>query len=147
MRSPFPGMDPYLERPDRWGGVHAGLIAVVREILSRQVAPRFFVDSEDGVYVLGLDDPARALIWPDTYIVEAGRAGTPVPSRERIAAPVLWIHGMKDLTIPIAHAREMVRQLPHWTLHAVPGSDHSPMDYDLDGFARIVRRFCQEKTI
>ena len=89
MRSPFPGMDPYLERADRWGGVHAGLIAVMREILSRQVAPRFFVDSEDGVYVLGLDDPARALIRPDTYIVEAGRAGTPSPTRERIASPVL----------------------------------------------------------
>ena len=89
MRSPFPGMDPYLERPDRWGGVHAGLIAVMREILSRQVAPRFFVDSEDGVYVLGLDDPARALIRPDTYIVEAAHAGGPSSGRERIAAPVL----------------------------------------------------------
>src|SRR5437016_9055994 len=46
MASPFPGMDPYLERPDRWSGVHAGLIAVLREVLARQVAPRFFVDSE-----------------------------------------------------------------------------------------------------
>ena len=32
MTSPFPGMDPYLERPDRWSGVHAGLIAVLREV-------------------------------------------------------------------------------------------------------------------
>jgi len=27
MPSPFPGMDPYLEHPARWGGVHARLIA------------------------------------------------------------------------------------------------------------------------
>lgn len=29
MYSPFPGMDPYLERPDRWRGAHARLIAVL----------------------------------------------------------------------------------------------------------------------
>ena len=75
MRSPFPGMDPYLERPDRWGGVHAGLIAVMREILSRQVAPRFFVDSEDGVYVLGLDDPARALSVATSIPVRSRKRG------------------------------------------------------------------------
>ncbi|MEO7717760.1 MAG: alpha/beta hydrolase [Capsulimonas sp.] len=62
-----------------------------------------------------------------------------------ITAPVLWIHGVRDLTIPITYAREAIRALPHWTLHTVPGSDHSPMDYDPDGFARIIRRFCQEK--
>ena len=89
MRSPFPSMDPYLERPKQWGGVHTGLIAAMREILSRQVVPRFFVDGEDGVYVLGPDDPARALIQPGTYIVEAAHAGGSSPSRERIAAPVL----------------------------------------------------------
>jgi len=50
MPSPFPGMDPYLERPDRWSGVHTRLIAVIGEMLARQVAPRFFVDSEDNVY-------------------------------------------------------------------------------------------------
>ena len=60
MPSPFPGMDPYLERPDRWGGVHSGLIAVMREMLSQQVAPRFFVDSEYYFYILGRDDPGRS---------------------------------------------------------------------------------------
>lgn len=57
MHSPFPGMGPYLERQDRWSGVHAGLIAVLREMLTREVTPDFFVDSEDNIYVLGLDDP------------------------------------------------------------------------------------------
>jgi hypothetical protein len=91
--SPFPGMDPYLERPDRWSGVHARLIAVLGEILTRQVAPRFFVDSEDGVYVLSMDDPAVPLVRPDIFVVEAGRAGTPAGTRGRIATPV-----MLDLT-------------------------------------------------
>jgi hypothetical protein len=82
-------MDPYLERPDRWSGVHAGLIAVLREILARQVAPHFFVDSEDNVFVLGLDDPARSLVRPDVYLVEAGRAGSPSGARGQIAAPMV----------------------------------------------------------
>jgi len=89
MRSPFPGMDPYLERSDRWSGVHARLIAVLGELLARQVAPRFFVDSEDSVYVLGLDDPARPLGRPDLYLAEAAGVGRPSRSRGQIAAPTL----------------------------------------------------------
>ena len=89
MRSPFPGMDPYLERSDRWSGVHARLIAVLGELLARQVAPRFFVDSEDSVYVLGLDDPARPLGRPDLYLAEAAGVGRLSRSRGQIAAPTL----------------------------------------------------------
>src|SRR5437764_5286845 len=89
MASPFPGMDPYLERPDRWSGVHAGLITVLREALSRQVAPRFFVDSEDNVYILGLDDPARSLVRPDIYVVEAVDAASLSRPRGQIAAPMV----------------------------------------------------------
>src|SRR6266852_5994321 len=100
MYSPFPGMDPYLERPDRWSGVHAGLIAVIREMLARQVAPRFFVDSEDNVYVLGLDDPARSLIRPDTYLVEAQHAGSPSRAPGRITTPTV-LDVPVDLEIPV----------------------------------------------
>ena len=89
MPSPFPGMDPYLERPDRWSGVHARLIAVIGEALARQVAPRFFVDSEDNVYILGLDDPARSLVGPDIYVVEPAGAASLSRPRGQIAAPMV----------------------------------------------------------
>ncbi|MCW3062622.1 MAG: alpha/beta hydrolase fold protein [Capsulimonas sp.] len=69
----------------------------------------------------------------------------PAEQLKSIQAPVLWIHGVLDFTVSITHAREVVRELPHWKLHAMPGADHSPMDHDPDGFARIIRRFCQEK--
>lgn len=101
MHSPFPGMDPYLERPDRWSGVHARLIAVLGEILARQVAPRFFVDSEDSVYVLDLDDPARSLLRPDIYMVEAGRRGSALAARGQIAAPlVLDLQAEPEIRVP-----------------------------------------------
>jgi len=96
MPSPFPGMDPYLERPDRWSGVHTRLIAVIGEMLARQVAPRFFVDSEDNVYILGLDDPAHSLVRPDLSVVEAVSAGIPAAAHGRIAAPVIL-----DLPAPV----------------------------------------------
>jgi hypothetical protein len=35
MPSPFPGMDPYLEDPHRWPGVHVLLIAAYAELLNR----------------------------------------------------------------------------------------------------------------
>lgn len=89
MPSPFPGMDPYLERPDRWSGVHTRLIAVIGELLARQVAPRFFVDSEDNVYILDDLDPGRSYVRPDLSIVEAGPLGSISATRSRIAAPLL----------------------------------------------------------
>jgi hypothetical protein len=89
MHSPFPGMDPYLERADRWSGVHARLIAVLGEILTRQVAPRYFVDSEDNVFVLDLEDPARHLAQPDVYLVEAEQASRPPETGGRITAPLV----------------------------------------------------------
>ncbi|HVA89785.1 MAG TPA: DUF4058 family protein [Chloroflexota bacterium] len=89
MSSPFPGMDPYLERSDRWGGVHSRLIAVIGEALASRVAPRFFVDSEDYVYILGREDPGRSFIRPDISVVEAAGGGGLSSARARIAAPML----------------------------------------------------------
>ena len=41
MPSPFPGMDPYLEAPARWRGVHVSLIATLRGTLNRQLPPDY----------------------------------------------------------------------------------------------------------
>lgn len=101
MPSPFPGMDPYLERPDRWSGVYTRLIAVIGELLTAQVAPRFFVDSEDNVYILGLDDPARSLVCPDLYAVAATGAGPlPRPQGHIAVATVLDVPASTEVHAP-----------------------------------------------
>ncbi len=41
MPSPFPGMDPYLERTDLWPDFHNNLAPVLQELLNRQVQPRY----------------------------------------------------------------------------------------------------------
>ncbi len=101
MPSPFPGMDPYLERAELWSGVHARLIAVIGEALTRQVAPRFFVDSEDNVYILSMEDPARSFVRPDIYLVDTMRAGGLSPARGQIAAPtVIDLPASPEIRVP-----------------------------------------------
>ena len=55
MSSPFPGMDPYLEHPALWPGVHNGLIAALQLVLAPQLRPRYYVALEERVYVTEAD--------------------------------------------------------------------------------------------
>jgi hypothetical protein len=48
---PFPGMDPYLEHPTLWPGVHNGLIATLQLALAPQLRPRYYIALEERVYV------------------------------------------------------------------------------------------------
>ena len=61
MPSPFPGMDPYLEAPHRWPGVHTLLIYAIAEMLNRQLVPRYVTEIEERVYLTPDDDPAEDL--------------------------------------------------------------------------------------
>ena len=57
MPSPFPGMDPYLEAPHRWPGVHTFLITAYAELLNKRLRPRYVADVEERVYLAPDDDP------------------------------------------------------------------------------------------
>ncbi len=51
MPSPFPGMDPYLEKPSLWPDVHHELISGARAYLGGLVRPKYFVRVEERVYL------------------------------------------------------------------------------------------------
>jgi len=73
MSSPFPGMDPYLEHPALWPGVHNGLIAALQLVLAPQLRPRYYVALEERVYVTEADQ--RDYIGrPDVAIVGSSSA-------------------------------------------------------------------------
>ncbi len=58
MPSPFPGMDPYLEKPSRWPGVHLNFIAIAQRLLTSQLRPKYLVRVEERVYISDdYDDP------------------------------------------------------------------------------------------
>ena len=41
MPSPFPGMDPYLEKPSRWPDVHHELISATRAALKALIGRKY----------------------------------------------------------------------------------------------------------
>lgn len=65
MRCPFPGIDPYLERPEIWPDFHDGLIIYIREALQPLLRPRYAALTRDRLYVVERERP----IWPDVSVV------------------------------------------------------------------------------
>lgn len=94
MRTPFPGMDPYLEQPESWQGFHNSLIAALVLDLAPRLRPRYYVATEERTY---LDAPDRSTFIgrPDLNVLgsalqEARRAWPvePAPGVVRVVLPV-----------------------------------------------------------
>jgi hypothetical protein len=75
MPSPFPGMDPYLEDPIEWPGVHTNLIVAIQELLAPQLAPHYVVRIEQRVHISSPEDPRRRATVPDVYVAEQPQLG------------------------------------------------------------------------
>lgn len=86
-RSPFPGMDPYLEHPAHWRGVHSALVTYLCEDLQAVLPARYYAAIEDRVYVDTLEY-GRA---PDVRVVdrEGSRAGGGVATAGADAATIV----------------------------------------------------------
>ncbi|MDM8521225.1 DUF4058 family protein [Anaerolineales bacterium HSG6] len=66
MPSPFPGMDPYLEAPARWSGVHQRLMTYISDTIQPRISPKYSTHLGERVYLL---EPERS-IYPDVTLVE-----------------------------------------------------------------------------
>lgn len=51
MPSPFPGMNPYLEQRLIWHDFHEAFLPAMRDEITRQVRPHFFVRIDEHVYI------------------------------------------------------------------------------------------------
>lgn len=65
MPSPFPGMDPYLEDPAVWPGVHDRLIIYIADALQPMLIPRYYVEVRERIYFTDLQD----IIYPDITLL------------------------------------------------------------------------------
>ncbi len=74
MQYPFPGMDPYLEHPTLWEGVHARLIVAIANQLQPRLDPRYIASVEERVF---LEGPQRRI--PDVGIQKFKGATGPRP--------------------------------------------------------------------
>lgn len=68
MASPFPGMDPYLEDPEIWSGVHAMFLGEIINLLYRRLRPKYAIRYEERVYVAEEDDPVHQPRIPDVKV-------------------------------------------------------------------------------
>ena len=76
MRCPFPGMDPFIERPAIWPDFHDRLIPILSTSLIPMLRPKYSALVQDRLYVV----PSRRNIYPYVSVVETGsRRGKPAP--------------------------------------------------------------------
>jgi hypothetical protein len=66
MKSPFPGMDPYLEQ--HWGDVHASLMVYMRDQINYQLPGDLQARVEEAIMV-DMDETSRT-VFPDVRVVE-----------------------------------------------------------------------------
>jgi len=78
MPSPFPGMDPYLEHPALWPGVHQRLITYIADTLNAVLPPRYMADIGERLYVV----QAERDIYPDAVVLKQSPTQTPSALRE-----------------------------------------------------------------
>ncbi len=83
--SPFPGMDPYLENPALWPGLHALLISSVAMALGPQVAPRYYVAVEQRTYIVAAEPPTF-IGRPDIAVIGLPPAPSQLPTGAAAAA-------------------------------------------------------------
>ncbi len=68
MNSPFPGMDPYVER--FWGEMHNALITYLRDELNAALPSRYRALMGDRVFVADVDEPMPGTRFPDVAVVD-----------------------------------------------------------------------------
>jgi hypothetical protein len=69
----FPGMDPYLEHPVLWSGVHASLIIYIRDFLRPLLRPRYVAAIEERVFVEAQSTERIPDVWIKRRKMPKGR--------------------------------------------------------------------------
>ena len=104
MRCPFPGMDPYLERPELWPDFHDSLITYIRENLQPKLRPKYAALAQDRLYVVEHERP----IWPDLSVVRTAREDGSVATLPAVEAdePLVVELVEEEVRQPVIHIVE-----------------------------------------
>lgn len=84
MRSPFPGMDPYLEHPAFWSSFHTRLMVAITEAIEPQLSPHYYVEVESRTYQSDESGGDLLIGIPDAIVFsrQSDRASPTVSSLE-----------------------------------------------------------------
>jgi hypothetical protein len=84
-RSPFPGMDPYLEAPSIWPDVHTRLMSIIGEQLTPLLVPKYVAELETQVVIDHVDDDPQVVL-PDVGVTSPD-VSTGAHTAVAVAAP------------------------------------------------------------
>src|SRR5215468_4367351 len=110
MPTPFPGMDPYLERRDHWHAVHTRLLVAMADALGPQVWPHYRVDIELRTYIALLTSQSLAGI-PDVLVMSSPReVGYPIAPAISSAPQVVEVPMPEEIHERYLVVREVTTQ-------------------------------------
>ncbi|OUL22091.1 DUF4058 family protein [Nostoc sp. 106C] len=95
MRSPFVGMNPYLENPELWSAVHNRLIVAIADDLVDRLSEKYRVEIEKQTY-FSSDEESVLVGIPDVAVITG--TGEPTSSTVTVSLPVQ----PQKVTIPIS---------------------------------------------
>ncbi|MEA5620488.1 DUF4058 family protein [Cronbergia sp. UHCC 0137] len=102
MSYPFPGMNPYLENPDLWPGVHGRIIVSIADFLAPKLRPKYFVAIEERIYQTTIDD--RVLVGIPDVVVQSSRNANEKRQNTSVVLPEI---SPKTVTVPLV---ELVKE-------------------------------------
>ncbi len=105
MPSPFPGMDPYIERPEIFPDFHDRLITYLCETLQPVLKPRYVAVSADRLYVVESERPIR----PDVSVVRTSSTVRPSSAGTALLkpdAPAVFVLERETVREPLIHIIE-----------------------------------------
>lgn len=98
MPSPFPGMNPYLERPEVFHDFHQTCMPIIRELLNAQLVPHFFAGLEVDLYIHELPAEQRRLVGRADVAARGLSTGVPTGASGASAVREAPLSG----TLPLA---------------------------------------------
>lgn len=76
MPSPFPGMNPYLEHPSLWSGIHHRLITAIANDLAPKIRPKYIAAIEERVYEIS-GETSLLVGVPDVSVQRSSKSAEP----------------------------------------------------------------------
>lgn len=103
MPSPFPGMNPYIEKPSVWQDFHTRFVTTAAERIGVLVFPRYYVRIDEYVFIHEFSAEERKPFGrPDVFLFDPG-SPPPVPAGGTVAAVV----APAEVEIPAAGVDEI----------------------------------------
>jgi hypothetical protein len=112
MKSPFPGMDPYLEDPAFWPDFHHKFIDDLSDALAALLPDAYEARVDESVNLVQMTPEVIKLIYPDVAVSRAPRAARPSPGSaatlllEPVTIPNQFLEEVRDAHIEILHRPE-----------------------------------------